>query len=98
MKRTRKSIKRQGNWMENLSRETNKLIKDVSWVGIKSTGEVGFVVKEYDNGDRYSVMIVYNPKGDNVADAFRMIEKEDLTEVVDLEMIRMLYGSEEDKG
>lgn len=68
------------------------------WVGIKSTGEVGFVVREYDGGDRFSVMIIYNPKGDNAADAFRMVEKEDLTEVVDLEMIRMLYGSEEDKG
>ena len=65
------------------------------WVGIKSTGQVGFVVKEYDNGDRYSVMVIYGTKKDDVADAIKMVEKDDLSLIKDQEMLRLLYGEEE---
>jgi len=65
------------------------------WVGIKSTGQVGFVVKEYDGGARYAIMVIYGTNKDDIADAYRLVEKDNLTLINDTEMIRLLYGQEE---
>ena len=78
-----------------MAEKTNALNLAVPrWVGIKSTEQVGFVVKELDGGARFWVMVVYGVDKDNIADAFKVVNKHDLTEVKDIDMIKLLYDKE----
>lgn len=74
----------------------NPIIKKAgSWVGLKGSTMVGFIVREYDNGDRYAVMFVYGTENKTMADTFKLVETQDLVDIENPDMLKLLYAPDE---
>jgi hypothetical protein len=75
--------------------ENRKVKKPGSWVGVRGSTMVGFIVREYDSGDRYAVMFVYGTEHKTIDETFKLVESNELVDIEDPTMLKLLYANDE---